>query len=161
MAITGVLNLITDRTESDVARVRQIQQKINANTATEEELSEWLGGMRGAYNASDLNRVGAAVEYLANRFNEYGYSVSVTAKHDWSAGDIPTMSAMQTYLQDVSAIRQVFNLSLFPSVPSNMKQLTYQKANNIERILEMVEELINNMITSFFYSGEIYSGEVI
>ena len=42
--------------------------------------NEWNAGLKGSYNASDLNRVGTAVAYVANRFNQYGYGITVTAK---------------------------------------------------------------------------------
>ena len=54
-------NLIFDRTAADVQRVKTLTGKLSAGTATEEEKAEWLAGMKGAYNAADLNRVGAAV----------------------------------------------------------------------------------------------------
>ena len=55
-------NLVFDRTQSDVSRVQSLTRKMIAGTATDAEKEEWLGGeMKGAYNAADLNRVGAAV----------------------------------------------------------------------------------------------------
>lgn len=56
----GLLSLITDRTRADV----------------ENETD------KGFYNASDLNRVGAAVEYIAGRFAALGYDCPVTVKKD-------------------------------------------------------------------------------
>lgn len=71
-------NLIFDRTQSDVNRVQFLTQKMIAGTATEAEKAEWLGGMKGAYNASDLNRVCAAVDYLTGVLTGLGYSVTTT-----------------------------------------------------------------------------------
>ena len=65
----GLLNLITDRTQADVDCVRQLAAKGWA-AMTAEERAAWNGGLKGAYNASDLNRVGSAVEYVANRLRE-------------------------------------------------------------------------------------------
>ena len=45
---------------------------------------------KGFYNASDLNRVGAAVEYIAGRFAALGYDCPVTVKKDWLTSDAPT-----------------------------------------------------------------------
>lgn len=36
---------------------------------TAAEQAEWLTGMKGAYNAADLNRVGIALNYLAARLS--------------------------------------------------------------------------------------------
>lgn len=41
-----------------------------------------------------------------------------------------------------------------------MEGLTYEEANDIERILLAVDDLITKMINSYFYSNEIFSGEV-
>ena len=72
-------DLIFDRTQSDVSRVQSLTQKMIAGTATEAEKAEWLGGkMKGAYNASDLNRVCAAVDYLTGVLTGLGYSVTTT-----------------------------------------------------------------------------------
>ena len=71
-------NLIFDRTQSDVNRVQSLTQKMIAGTATEAEKAEWLGGMKGAYNAADLNRVCAAVDYLTGVLTGLGYSVTTT-----------------------------------------------------------------------------------
>ena len=35
---------------------------------------------KGYYNADDLNRVGAAIAYLAEQFDKYGYHVSANVK---------------------------------------------------------------------------------
>ena len=65
--------LIFDRTQADVDRVYALKQKIltgGLTSLTAEEKAEYMGGMRGAYNATDLNRVGQAVSYLADRFTD-------------------------------------------------------------------------------------------
>lgn len=66
--------LITDRTLADVERVKALRKKGFA-AMTSEERSEFLAPMKGAYNATDLNRVQEAMEYLAERFRGYGYNV--------------------------------------------------------------------------------------
>ena len=68
----GLLSLITDRTRADV----------------ENETD------KGFYNASDLNRVGAAVEYIAGRFAALGYDCPVTVKKDWLTSGAPTAAAV-------------------------------------------------------------------
>ena len=63
---TVIDTLITDRTAADVARVHELAVKGYAGM-TAAELAEWLAGMKGAYNAVDLNRVGTALNYLRDR----------------------------------------------------------------------------------------------
>lgn len=84
-------DLITDRTESDVNRVHELARKwVDGEwTGTTSELSEWYSGMKGAYNATDLNRVNAAMEYLEARFKAMGYTGGyyqrVKVPHDGSS----------------------------------------------------------------------------
>ena len=41
-----------------------------------------------------------------------------------------------------------------------MEGLTHTEANDIEKILLDVDELITNMTAAYYYSGELYGGEV-
>ncbi len=68
-----IKTLVTDRTEADVLRWRSLRDKGYSNM-TAEERAEWdAANMKGAYNASDLNRVGTALNYIRDRFAECGY----------------------------------------------------------------------------------------
>ncbi len=154
-------NLITDRTQADVERITYLAERICAGTVTEAEKTEWNTDLKGAYNASDLNRVGAAVEYVAGRLNGYGYSVSVTPKTDWVANEIPTASQMQTYIADVATLRAALSvMASTPPVPETANHLTWTEANNIEQILLDVDELLSKMAAAWYYSGDLYSGEL-
>lgn len=65
--------LITDRSQSDVDRALTLSAKGWAGmTAAERE--EFEAGMKGSYNATDLNRVNAAMEYLDTRLKAMGYT---------------------------------------------------------------------------------------
>lgn len=69
-------DLVFDRVQADVERVKTLTQKMIDGTANDAERNEWLSGsMKGSYNASDLNRVGAAVEYLTEALYSMGYNV--------------------------------------------------------------------------------------
>ena len=156
----GLLNLITDRTQADVDYAVRLSQK-GWSGMTVEEKADWGSNLKGTYNASDLNRVGNAVTYVAGRLTDAGYFVPVSPKIDWTDSDIPKESDMQTYLEDVEILRSALTvLPETPEVPEDMEGLTYEEANDIERILLAVDDLITKMINSYFYSNEIFSGEV-
>ena len=75
--------------------------------------------------------------------------------------DIPTQESMTAYLADVAALRAALTVATdTPEVPEDMERLTWQEANNIEQILVDVDELLTRMAAAWFYSGEIYAGEV-
>lgn len=155
------LNLITNRTQADVDQVATLSARVSAGTATESEKAEWTSDLKGAYNASDLNRVGAAVAYVAGRLNGYGYAVTVNPRQDWTGSDIPTAGQMAGYLRDVATLRgAIAVMASTPPTPDSANNLTWQEANNIEQILLDVDELLTRMAAAWFYSGELYAGEV-
>ena len=131
--------LITDRTQKDV----------------DERTT------KGHYNAIDLNRVAQAMNYISNILNQQRYHVVITPKTDWAITDIPTQSQMQQYIDDIGALRSA--ISVFPSTPStpsNMEGLSWQKANDIESILCDLDTLLKNMAISWYYSSDLFAGEV-
>ena len=139
MLYYGLLTLITDRTPEDVA------QKTS----------------KGFYNATDLNRVGAAVEYVAGRFQALGYDCPVRVKKDWSESDTTTAGQMETYRQNIVTLRrQIAVLRTTPETPETIRQLNYIRANNIEQILMDLDQLITNIQKSWYFSGELFAGEV-
>lgn len=141
-------NLIFNRTQSDVSRVQSLTQKMIAGTATEAEKEEWLGGMKGAYNAADLNRVGEAVEYLTDTLQSLGYSITTAPKTDWTEADIPMQAQMETYLENIQTLRDILPY-VAPDAPTDMTGLTYQEANNIEEILYTLESVLLAMQENF------------
>lgn len=154
--------LVTDRTQSDVEYVQALAAKIAKGTATDAELAAWnSAALKGAYNYTDLNRVGFAMQYVAACLVEQGYVVSVSPKTDWVEEDTPTQSDMQRYLADLAVLRSTFAvLQSTPAVPADMEALTYTEANNIEKILEDIDYLLTNTVKGWLYSGEVFSGEV-
>nr|DAH27585.1 MAG TPA: hypothetical protein [Caudoviricetes sp.] len=155
------LHLITDRTQADVDRVRALLRKWRDGTISAAEKADWALDLKGAYNASDLNRVGAAVRYVAGRLQEYGYKVAVAPKDDWLEDDDPTAGQMESYRHDIAAIRSALAVKpSTPPAPDSMDGLTYIEANNIEQILLDVDALLTLISQGLYYSGEIYAGEI-
>ena len=142
-----ILYLVTDRTAADV----------NA------------GNDKGTYKASDLNRVGAAMNYVAARLREQGYDPHISPKTDWMDGEWVTPADEAVYLVDLAELRKQFALyETTPEVPPRILAtainsgdgLTYVWANDIEQILMDIDALLTNIAAGWLYSGEIYSGEV-
>ena len=156
-----MLALITDRTAGDVARLRELLAK-PVNSWTTADRSEFNAANKGAYNYIDMNRVENAVQTLADLLNANGYPVEIlSVKTNWAESSVPTATDLTRYLENVRRIRDAFyTLHTTPQVPSSMKGLTYDKANAIEQVLTDVDVLLNNMIASYTYSGDIFGGEV-
>lgn len=161
------MDLVTDRTLVDV-------QQRNA---------------KGTYNATDLNRVEAAVgelsedlldaldtvdQYAADkgiatddvfRLPYQAGDITVTTKTDWAMTDIPTQSEMGRYLSNVRAVAGALE-SPHPPLPDGMFRLTYEGANNIERSLELVEPALEDAVARIrdridrTAQALLYSGDV-
>lgn len=56
---------ITDRTQADIDRVKEIAVKARTGTWTEEEQQEWASGMKGALSYTDYNRIENGIKELA------------------------------------------------------------------------------------------------
>lgn len=150
--------LITDRTQQDVDYVKSLIKKGN-NEMTDEERTAWISGMKGAYNAKDLNRVEEAIAYLAGRLVRSGYSLNLESE-SWCLGDIPPLNQWQLYLNRVRAIKNcIVNLPTTPELPLDIQGLTYEDANAIEQILIDIDRVITLSKLTSYYTGEIYSGE--
>ena len=134
--------LVTDRTQADVDRVNTLTGKWLAGTITNAEKEEWLAGMKGAYNYTDLNRVGNAVAFIAGVLESAGTRVTVTAKNDWTMEDIPTTAQAQALLTDLTLLKGSVRQPV-PDVPVSMDNLTVETANRIEEILVSVYNAIN------------------
>ena len=169
VSVITQMYLITDRTAADLARWQELHAKGYSGLTAAEKIEWAQAEMRGAYNVSDLNRVGNAIVYLRDRINNYGYAVNVTPKADWKTGDKPTAAQLQKYLADVSTIRgAVGELSSLPEVPTRIYPsatgksdgLTVEKANDIERMLSQLDSAITKMLSSWWGCGEIGCGEV-
>lgn len=85
----------------------------------------------------------------------------IYTENEWYEFDIPTESQMQQYLGNVAKFRSILQTApSTPEVPEDMQKLTISDANAIEQILVDVEQILTNMISAWFYSGELYAGEV-
>ena len=155
--------LITSRTQSDIQYRAELRERYINRTATSAEIAEWATGLKGAYNASDLNRVESAVAYLVGRFNDlpgeladylnslgvapdalfnvpYSHPISLTVKTNWAVADIPLEAQMVRYISNINTIRAVIDVpSETPATPTDVQGLTVTEANDIEAILKAVD----------------------
>lgn len=171
-----MVQLITDRTQYHVTLLNRLRKK-PWSSMTASEQTAWNGeAAKGAYNYVDLNRVETAVKELAAQLK-----LNLTTKTNWTLWDIPTKSEMERYLGNVIAIRDACPGSVtFPNLPDSMSGLTYEGANNIEKVLTLVNVELNGGSVDpdpdipdipdvpggsddadFIRSGEIFSGEVL
>lgn len=148
------MDLITDRTQSDVNYARMMR---SANGAVP---------LKGAYNAADYNRVGAALNYLSDIIYQYGYGHNPSLRTDWDVTEIFTPEDGKHYLSVMRKLKEsYFTLFDTPELPDNIQRLFelggHERANDIEKLLFDIEKITVWMVNSFFYSNQFYSGENI
>lgn len=135
------MQFITDRTEADVL----------------------MGTAKSMYQDTDLNRVEEAVAEISAQFHALGIGLKLVVKTDWkppedySTENWVTEKQMARYLENVAAIRTLFPVAI--QLPQSMSNLTWEDANNIEKVLKTAVERIAAIKQSYRYSGEFYAGE--
>lgn len=97
------------------------------------------------YNYDDLNRVESNSLEISQLLSQYGYGNVLTVKTDWSISDFPKVTPMQRYIDNVNDLKDSF-FSLAPNPPTNMNNINYVGANNIEKTQESVYNLINETV---------------
>lgn len=116
-----------------------------------------------AYGWTDMNRVAEAMEYVASRLNSCGYNVTVAPRR-FTREDLPTEAVFEEYMAQLQQLRDAITLIVttppVPGVSRSRPYMTVQEANDIEQILKDIDHLITNMTAAWFYSGDLYAGEV-
>lgn len=128
------IDLIYDRTQADVDEVAALKAQIYAGTISTEDLNRYKAGLKGAYNATDVNRVGQACKDIADLFEEFGIEISVNPVTTFTHTSTMSRAQEARYLQDVMTVK---NASAVPTgdIPQTLDFLTYEGANAIEKCL--------------------------
>lgn len=142
------MNLVYDRTAQDVETART-------------QRGTTLTPLKGCYNASDMNRVAAAVTEIAAELNSAGYTVTVNPR-TYAESDIIRRSDFAAYLSNVQTLRDAIAVrASTPELPAADAKLDFVGANNIEKILADLDELLGWMKYSQKYCGTFAAGQTI
>lgn len=142
------MNLIYDRTAEDVRTARGQRGKVTTP-------------LKGCYNATDLNRVEAAVKAIAAELNSAGYKVEITPR-TFAESDIIRRAQWAQYLENVQILRNAIAVrASTPELPAADAKLDFIGANNIEKILADLDELLGWMTYSRKYCGIFAAGQTI
>lgn len=166
--IFDVIRLVTDRTQADVDKLVDLFVR-GVDNWTESERNWWetTRCRRGGYDALDINRVNAAMDYINSWITRRGYLTSYAREphRPWVDTDSMTATPAARYIDNINALRQVFPLPEdAPPTPANLDvlgnpNLGIPSANDIETILVLVDE-VHRRITHFpgWQSGHLISG---
>lgn len=143
---------ITDRTILDIDKLQEYDE-IGYKNLTTEQKNEWLSGMKGALNSSDLNRIESNQQYILNLLsNQY----ILTFKTNWLMTDFVEDSDENRILMNLKTLMQPFNFEEEPQVPE--KPLNYfEKINQIESIILQMYDKYNERgesIRGGFYTDQ-------
>ena len=144
---TDKFDLIFDRTQADVDYALNLER---GGVYTDEDL-------RGAYNSSDRNRVGSALNYLLDTLRHNGYEHMGRVKSDWKEGDIVKASENANLIAQLEEVNRVLpQISL--EIPDNFEYLNWRTANAVERILFDMFENYDRLSDTWLWCGEGYAG---
>ena len=140
---------VTDRSQSDVIRLLELLEK-GWDDFTTDERTEWTTGMKGALNRSDMQRIQNNIQLLSDVL-ELGLVIKEVPDH-------PNETFLSSIITNTEIIRNAYVIHTdtpeTPSMPVN----TYQKLNDIEKILEDVHGILLNNF--HYYCGtEVYAGD--
>lgn len=156
-------SLIYDRSTADCEHARELKAKVLSSgwiSLTPEEQQEWLAGLRGCPNYTDLNRMISWLEYLSSNLNKYGYAVALEHSAMYKPSDLVYQEDLDRIKRNVNKLRDAF--FAFPEWRDLVfeNSPTLEQYNAIEWNLHLCDYWLELLIKSFFYSGEIYAGEV-
>lgn len=144
---------VYDRTKADVDRVLELRQ-IGWDNMTSAQKKEWLGGMKGVFNRSDIKRNENNCYVLAQLLN-----VSIVTRKD-NLPDIPDAAYFGNLLKNVAALRERgylhANTPAVPEAPIN----TFEKLNDIEKILYDIYDVFNSNFVHYAGDG-LFAGQEI
>lgn len=129
---------IYDRVIGDIEKVRQYELR-GYDDLIPSEKTEWKAGLKGALNASDVNRIENNLKFLAESLQISG----LTFKTNWTYSDILVRSHQRRILNNFESIKSKYIFEHDPgriSPPLN----GYQKVNTLEKaILDMYDAYKN------------------
>ena len=143
--------LIYDRTEADL-EIPKACKKQNIPYPSD--------NLRYSWDYRALNRTEQAMEYLNQIFKELGYFKTMEFKTNWTDEEI-TPEQANRYINNLRTLREFIIMeSTTPVAPNTINGMSIDRANDIEKILELLDVLIGKIEQAYLYSGEIHAGEV-
>lgn len=118
--------LVFDRDRTDLTRGRKIKKKMLLHQPlTEAEQREWDGGLRGAFNYSDLNRLEEWTTFLAGAM---AVPIPVRPGKNWQPGEAIFQPDLDRIVENIMALGRGFGYPrgwryLDPEAPMTMKKL--------------------------------------
>lgn len=140
--------LVYDRTYQDIVELRDLRHKIATGVATADERTQYLAGMKGALNYTDLNRIGNCLLAIQSWLADNNITVTITARNDWTLGEIPTKADINKIKTDILNIantlgypfNDIITVDYFGAASTDIDptQFTYLQYNLIEKAIRFL-----------------------
>lgn len=151
--------LVTDRTQADVNYAESLYKKLWSDL-TEQEKADFNAGLKGSYKASDLNRVGTALIAVRDRLRTHGIDVLADVREDYAADEVLDKAVMNAYIVSANAVHDAVENSA-PQPPAEIDGLDWEGANNIERAIIAVDDVLESREIGWIYAdAELYAGDM-
>lgn len=104
----------------------------------------------------DLNRIEEAVEYISNLLKEYSYDNEVDVKKNWNMSDFRKQEECDRIRENYEILRKSFAYDF--EVPE-FRWKDIKEANEIEKILYDLSNMVDYISTYFIHTGVANSGQ--
>lgn len=139
---------INNRTQEDVDKVKMYDELGYENLDTYQQ-QEWISGMIGALNATDMNRIENNISYINELLSVRGE----TSKTDWTMLDIFGEQDAKRIIVQIKSLITRFDLLNAPEVPDSPLNV-YTKINDIETLLLMMYEKWYSNVQGYFLTND-------
>ena len=151
--------MIFDRTQNDVdtaillrdTKVKKFEELTESEIATLE---------KGTLTINTLNRIESKQEELKNLFNNMGYWNTPITNKVWGENDIFNVDEFQRILDNTNVLRQAF--FVYKNTPNTPPvSYHYNDINSLEKILNDLDVMINDVKSRYKRCGTFRCGELI
>ena len=149
--------MIFDRTQNDVDTAVLLRNtKVKKFEALTE--SEIVTLEKGTMTYNTLNRIETKQEELKNLFNDMGYWNTPITNKVWGKNDIFNVDEFQRIIDNANILRQAFfTYKDTPNTPPISYH--YNDINALEKILNDLDVMINDVKNNYRECGTFESGE--
>ena len=134
-------NPVYDRTQADVDYAR-------------EQLGKGINGReyKGCFNAIDGNRVENNTRYIADELNKLYYFNNLTTRGTWTKTSFIYLAHIERIINNINSLwKAYYTPSGSTTLPTTLTH--YEHANAIEKNLNLLKLMIDDMTSSFKECG--------
>lgn len=151
--------LVTDRTKADADYAERLYGSLWTDL-TQQEKEDFEAGLKGSYKHTDLNRVGTALITIRDRLRTHDIDVPADVREDYALDEVCDKAVMDAYIESANAVYASVPHSS-PKPPGGINDLDYEGANNIEKVIIAVDDVLESREVGWIYADEeLFAGDL-